>query len=112
MTCPGLHSRAEWSLDLNQGFSDSVPSEEKDSIDVEMGTVWAHFEHITGAHGRGARYGKFALFWDVAIGGLDREMNRETMRNDWTGVGQRWDGLAAGVGSAQGILPLPTQRHE
>lgn len=78
MTCPGLHSRAEWSLDLNQGFSDSVSSEEKDSIDVEMGTVWAHFEHITGAHGRGARYGKVALFWDVAIGGLDREMNRET----------------------------------
>lgn len=64
-------------------------------------------EHVA----EGSRDGKVALFWDVAIGGLDREMNRETMHNGWTGMGQRWSGLTIGVGSTEGDLPLPIQRH-
>lgn len=66
----------------------------------------AHLGHVLGTQAQGSRCRKVALFWGLAIGDLDREMN-------W-GENAQWvggDGMVIGVGRTEGHLSLHTCRY-
>lgn len=65
--------------------------------------MWACLGHVLGTHAQGSHCRKVALFWDVAAGDLDREMNWGE-NAPWVGG----DGMVIGVGRIEDHLSLHT----
>lgn len=68
--------------------------------------MWAHLGHVLGTQTQESPCRKVALFWDVATGDLDREMNGGE-NAPWVGG----DGMVKGVGRIEGHLSFHTKRY-